>query len=231
MRNTCPSSPCLALTPWPGMVNYSFMVDVVASVKIVDNWSDEDDDELTQGWYTAVFIISNPSHLKIGNMKTSFSWYSPDSPLRVEAPSAAIRPCEVEVDAVAAVLVVDGEDKLADVLLVTPGLVCPVVALDRVVADEGLLHQDLLPFESPVSSPADHALLPSGVFTLTLLVVGVVVDCRTPILALDTEISSPALSCVPALSGPCCSAPVPAVLLPTRFALPEGLISTDDGIR
>ena len=52
------------------MVNYSFMVDVVASVKIVDNWSDEDDDELTQGWYTAVFIISNPSHLKIGNMKT-----------------------------------------------------------------------------------------------------------------------------------------------------------------
>ena len=137
------------------------MVDVVASVKIVDNWSDEDDDELTQGWYTAVFIISNPSHLKIGNMKTSFSWYSPDSPLRVEAPRAAIRPCEVEVDAVAVVL--DGEDLLADVLLVAPGLVCPVVALDRVVADEGLLQEDQLPFVFSVSRQAGHALLPSGV--------------------------------------------------------------------
>ena len=95
-------------------------------------------------------------------MRTSLSWYSPDPSVGVESPSAAIRPCEVEVDAVATVIVLDGEDLLADVLLVAPDLVCPVVALDRVVADEGLLHQDLLPFELAVSSPAGHVLLPSA---------------------------------------------------------------------
>ena len=100
-------------------------------------------------------------------MRTSLSWYSPDPPFWVESPSAAIRPCEVEVDAVAAVLVADGEDLLADVLLVAPGLVCPVVALDRVVADEGLLHQDQLPFELAVSCQAGHVLLSSGVFILS----------------------------------------------------------------
>ena len=134
-------------------------------------------------------------------MRTSLSWYSPDPPFWVESPSAAIRPCEVEVDAVAAVLVADGEDLLADVLLVAPGLVCPVVALDRVVADEGLLHQDLLPFELAVSSPAGHALLPSGVSTLTLLIVGQL-DLIAAIAALEI------VTFTPALSGPPSSAPV-----------------------
>ena len=158
-------------------------------------------------------------------MRTSLSWYSPDPPFWVESPSAAIGPVEVEVDAVAGVFVVDGEDKLADVLLVAPNLVCPVVALDRVVADEGLLHQDLLPFELAVSSQAGHTLLPSGVFTLTLQDVG-----RLDRIALI--VARPSLSSFfPALSCPRCSASVVAVLLPTRFSLPEGLISTDNGIR
>ena len=116
-------------------------------------------------------------------MRTSLCWNSPDPPFWVESPSAAIRPCEVEVDAVAAVLVADGEDLLADVLLIAPGLVCPVVALDRVVADEGLLHQEQLPFVSSISSPAGHALLSTGVFPLTLLVFGRL-DCMAPILTL-----------------------------------------------
>ena len=154
------------------------------------------------------------------------SWYSPDPSLGVEAPSAAIRPCEVEVDAVAAVLVVDGEDKLADILLVALVLVCPIVALDRVVADEGLLHQDLLPFELAVSSPAGHILLPSGVSTLTLLLVG-----RLDRIALIGASQIMAVNFTPAFPGPRSSAPVDVLFLPTRFALPEGLISTDDGIR
>ena len=58
-------------------------------------------------------------------------------------PSPAIRPGDVEVDAVAGMLVVDGEDLLADVLLVAPCLVCPVLALERVVADEGLPHSEV----------------------------------------------------------------------------------------
>ena len=65
-------------------------------------------------------------------MRTSLSWYSPDPSFWVESPCAAIRPCEVEVDTVTAVLVVDGEDLLADVLLVAPCLVCPVLALHNV---------------------------------------------------------------------------------------------------
>ena len=148
-------------------------------------------------------------------MRTSLSWYSPDPPFWVESPSAAIRPCEVEVDAVAAVLVADGEDLLADVLLVAPGLVCPVVALDRVVTDEGLLHQDPLPFELSVSSQASHTLLARGVSTLTLLVGSQVDDQVTAIIAL--EIFIPALPC------PLSSAPVPPAPI-TGLSLPERLI-------
>ena len=155
-------------------------------------------------------------------MRTSLSWYSPDPPFWVESPSAAIRPCEVEVDAVAAVLVVDGEDLLADVLLVAPGLVCPVVALDRVVADEGLLHQDQFTFELAISSSAGHALLPSGVFALSVRLV-CLLDLIAPIIALETIIIL-----FPTLSGPLPSTAVPTLLLITRSALPVGLIFTDD---
>ena len=191
-----------------------------------------DDDQLTEPVdnsrveFTAEFIVSTwallqpvaSANRKYEN-KFDLSQYSPDSSLGVEVSSAAIRPCDVEVDAVAAVLVLDGEDLLADVLLVAPGLVGPVDALDRVVADEGLLHQDQLPFVSSVSSPAGHALLPSGVSTLTLLIVGRL-DRRAPILALVPS----------AFSGPRWSAPVVPVVT-TRSALPVSLISTDDGIR
>ena len=135
----------------------------------------------------------------------------------VEVPSAAVSPCEVEVDAVAAVLVLDGEDLLADVLLVAPCLVCPVVALERVVADEGLLHEDQLPFESSVSRQAGHVLLASQVSTLPL-VVGQL-DQMAPIIALDTPL---------ALAGPCSSAPVAPPI--TALTFPEGLVPADDCI-
>ena len=154
-------------------------------------------------------------------MRTSLSWYSPDPPFWVESPSAAIRPCEVEVDAVAAVLVVDGEDLLADVLLVAPCLVCPVLALERVVADEGLLHEDQLPFESSVSRQAGHVLLTSRVSTLPLL--GGQLDQVAPIVAL-VEIFTPALA------GPRSGAPLHAPPI-TASSFPVGLVPADNRIR
>ena len=154
-------------------------------------------------------------------MRTSLSWYSPDPPLRVETSGAAIRPCEVEVDAVAAVLVLDGEDELADVLLVAPHLVRPIDALEGVVADEALLHEDQLIFVFSVSCQAVHVLLPSGVSTLALLLAGQL-DQMALIVALPTA--------PPALSGPCSRTAVPAVPI-TLFSLPEGLVGADDLIR
>ena len=154
-------------------------------------------------------------------MRTSLSWYSPDPPLRVETSGAAIRPCEVEVDAVAAVLVLDGEDELADVLLVAPDLVHPIDALERVVTDEALLHEDQLIFVFSVSCQASHVLLPSGVSTLALLLAGQL-DQMALIVALPT--APPAFSC------PLTNAAVPVVPI-TVFSLPEGLVGTDDLIR
>ena len=152
-------------------------------------------------------------------MRTSLSWYSPDPPLWVETSGAAIRPCEVEVDAVAAVLVLDGEDELADVLLVAPDLVRSIDALEGVVADEALLHEDQLIFVFSVSCQAGHVLLPSGVSTLALLLAGQL-DQMALIVALPT--APPAFSC------PLTSA---AVVPITLFSLPERLVGTDDLIR
>ena len=117
-------------------------------------------------------------------------------------------------------LVVDGEDLLADVLLVTPCLVCSVHALDRVVADEVLLQEDQLTFEFSSSRRTVHALFTSGVSILPL--VGKL-DQMAPIAALVIRFS-------PALASPVSGAPV--VSLPfTSFTFPVRLVRTQDGIR
>ena len=110
-------------------------------------------------------------------------------------------------------------------MFTSPFLICPIDALDRVVADEGLLHEDQLPFDSAVPGQAGHALLPGGVSTLTLLLVGRL-DLIAPIVALIELIEL----FLPALAGPISSAPVPTDPI-TGPPFPEGLVSTDDCIR
>ena len=133
-------------------------------------------------------------------------------------PSPAIRPGDVEVDAVAGMLVVDGEDLLADILLIAPCLVCSVHTLERVVADEVLLHEDRFSFELSVPRPADHLLLTSRVSTFPL--VGRL-DQMTPVAARVISI--------PALARRLASAPVEQPQ--TGFVLPIRLVGAEDRVR
>ena len=61
--------------------------------------------------------------------------------------------------ALAAVIVVPGEDTLPDLLLFTVVLVLAVLALEVVVADKLLLHANILPGRPSVSCSAHQLLL------------------------------------------------------------------------